>query len=234
MEDHAVAVVRGEWLYEIARRSQQILCDVRSSGMSPSDVVGSINVLPAPSTPVECLVRHGIILQVLLGCLDDRASSSDERVENFMRRVLESSARPLPLRDSPENRAAAVILARRQQPVDVAGVARIVGCHQSRLRRSFRETFGMSMRDFHTRCRIAHALTIFAGGESKTSAVARTVGYRSDKNFYRALRDVTGKKPKELKSTSPQTLEGLARHILSRFDAIGTTGGPPASRTHTV
>jgi len=199
--------------------------------MAPSDVAGAIDLLPVSETPVEQLVRDGIIFQVLLGCLDERASSHDERIVSFLRRVLQMSARPLPLRDSPEHRAAAVIRDRTEHAVDVADVARIVGCHQSRLRRSFRERFGMSMRDFHTRCRVAHALRMFARGEAKTAAVARTVGYRSEKNFYRALRDVTGKTPKELKSISPQSLDALARDILPSVDAMDRSSGGQGFRT---
>ena len=81
----------------------------------------------------------------------------------------------------------------------------------------------MSMRDFHTRCRVAEAIRIFAAGENKTAAVARSVGYRSEKNFYRALRDVTGKKPKDLKSRSPHYLRLLARAIFLSVDAADDT-----------
>ena len=70
------------------------------------------------------------------------------------------------------------------------------------------------MRDLHTRCRIADAISLFGRGESKTAAVGRSVGYRSEKNFYRALRDVTGKKPTELKSIPMPKLRRLARDIL--------------------
>jgi hypothetical protein len=45
------------------------------------------------------------------------------------------------------------------------------------------------------------------------------VGYRSEKNFYRALRDVTGKKLGELKSIPVSSLRRMARGILAGMDA---------------
>ena len=103
-------------------------------------------------------------------------------------------------------------------PIDVAEVARTVGCDQTRLRRAFRDRFGMSMRDFHTRGRIADAISLFVGGETKTAAVARSGGYRSAKNFYRALRDVTGKRPTGLKSLPVPNLRRMAIDILVSMD----------------
>jgi AraC-like DNA-binding protein len=214
MRDTPSSLVRGEWLYETARLSQAILCDVRAKGCAASEVVDALALLPIPETPVERLLRQGVIFDVLLGCVDDRTSSPVERTVNVVRRVLEASARPSPLLDSPESRAAALIRARAPYPLDVEQLARAIGCHQTHLRRSFRQRFGISMREFHTRCRIASAIALFADGESKTSAVARSVGYRSEKNFYRALRNVTGKRPTEVKSMPRQNLRVLANHVL--------------------
>ena len=209
-----VSEVRAEWLYETARVSQQILCEARAGGHAPADIVNALEVLPVPATPLERLVRQGMIFEVLLGRVDDRASSHHERAVNVLRRVLETSARPSPLLEPPESRAAALIHERSMHGFDVAEIARTVGCEQTRLRRAFRNRFGMSMRDFHTRCRIADAITLFVSGDRKPAAVARSVGYRSEKNFYRALRDVTGKRPTELKSIPRPNLRKMARDIL--------------------
>lgn len=214
MEHAEVSAVRGEWLYEAARVSQQILCDIRASSSGAAEFVDALVLLPVPVTPVERLVRQGLILEVLLGCVDDSSCSHDQRTVSVLRRVLDTCARPSPLLASPESRAAAIIRERSAYPVDVADIARAVGCHETRLRRSFRDRFGMSMRDFHTRCRVARAIDLFAAGESKTAAVSQAVGYRSEKNFYRALRDVTGKKPTELKLMSEGRLRSMARAIV--------------------
>jgi AraC-like DNA-binding protein len=216
-----VSAIRDEWLYETARKSQEILCETRAKGHTPARVVNALDELPAPATPIERLIRQGIIFDVLLGCVDDCSRSYHERTCNVLRRVLETTARPSPLLDSPESGAAALIRERSMYPINVGEIARTVGCEQTRLRRVFRDRFGMSMRDFHTRCRIAGAISLFVSGEMKTAAVARSVGYRSEKNFYRAFRGVTGKRPGELKSISESSLRRMAQDILVGTGARG-------------
>jgi AraC-like DNA-binding protein len=223
MSETSSSLVRGEWLYEAARVSQEILCAVRGTGCEASEVVDALAQLPTPNTPLERLVRQGLIFDVLLGCVHDRTHSHDERTVSVVHRVLETSARPSPLLDSPESRAASLIRARAAERLDVQQLARAIGCHETQLRRSFRERFGISMRDFHKRCRVASAITLFADGESKTTAVARSVGYRSEKNFYRALRNVTGKKPTEVKSMSRHNLRMLANNVLGGVSSTSLT-----------
>lgn len=208
--------VRGEWLYETARLSQQILCEVLANG--PADVAGAIALLPAPRNPLERLIRQGLIFEVLLGCVADGSHSHEEREISVMRRLLETSGRPAALQDSPECRAAALIRKRAAHPIEVRKIARIVGCHETRLRRSFRARYNMCMREFHTRCRVARAIAMFAKGETKSVAVARSLGYQSDKNFYRALRSITGQTPTELKSMPERSLRLLARDMLCAID----------------
>src|SRR4051812_14105521 len=131
-----VPEIRGEWLYETARVSQQILCEARASARGAADVVSALDVLPVPATPLERLVQQGMIFEVLLGCVDDRSCSHYGRTANVLRRVLDTSARPSPLLDSAESRAAALIRERSASPIDMAAVARTVGWDQTRLRRA--------------------------------------------------------------------------------------------------
>ena len=221
VRETGVSEVRGEWMYETARMSQEILCETRAKGHAAAYVVNALAALPPAGTRLEQLIRQGIIFDVLVACVDDCSRSYHERTCNVVRRVLETAARPSPLLDSPESGAAALIRERSMYPIDVAEIARTVGCEQTRLRRAFRDRFGMSMRDFHTRCRIADAISLFVSGEMKTAAVARSVGYRSEKNFYRAFRGVTGKRPGELKSISESSLRRMARDILVGAGALG-------------
>jgi len=65
-------------------------------------------------------------------------------------------------------------------------------------------------------------MTMFARGDQKTASIARCVGYRSEKNFYRALRDVTGKTPNEVKAIPQEILLQLARQLLAEFDCLST------------
>jgi hypothetical protein len=129
MRDTPSSLLRGEWLYETARVSQAILREVRAKGCAASEVVDALTLLPIPETPLERLLRQGVIFDVLLGCVNDRASSHDERTVNVVRRVLETSARPSPLLDSPESGTASLIRAHAADPLDVERLARAIGCH---------------------------------------------------------------------------------------------------------
>ncbi len=68
----------------------------------------------------------------------------------------------------------------------------------------------MKMQKFHARMRAAAALAMFAAGVVKTSAIARCVGYRSDKGLYRALREATNLRPGALSSCPERRLKGCA------------------------
>jgi AraC-like DNA-binding protein len=213
MELTAISEVRSEWLYEAARMSQEILCEARARGPSARELVGAFGRLPDASSPVERLVRQGIILDVLLGCVADPSRSQDERTINVVGRILAAVTSPSPLLESPECRAAALIKEHAALRLKVPEIARAVGCHPSHLRRRFYARYAITMRDWHTRCRVMQALLIYVSGETKTSAVGRAVGSRSDKNFYRALRRVTGRTPAEIKLMSKGALTELSREV---------------------
>src|SRR5262245_6224103 len=105
----AASEVRGEWLYETARQSQEILCEARANGQVAADIAGALAGLPAPATPIERLVRQGLVFEVLLGCVAEGVGSRDERTLHVVRHLLESRARPSPLWESLATRAAAMI-----------------------------------------------------------------------------------------------------------------------------
>jgi AraC-like DNA-binding protein len=79
------------------------------------------------------------------------------------------------------------------------------------------------MRQFHIRIRVVEAIKMFAAGARKITAVARLVGYKSDKNFYRALRAVTGLTPSALMMMGPESLGKLAAAILPLGAALELT-----------
>lgn len=218
MDDKATGSVRREWLYEAARASQEVLCEVRASALDTHQVLKSLMRLPEAATPLERLIFQGLVLDVLLGCVGDPSQSRAECTRSLVRGVLETALRPAPLLDSPAHRAADLIRKNYAYPLNAIRVARAVGCNQSRLRRLFKDEIGISMRGFHTHARVAQALALFAAGPTKTTAIARCVGYRSDKDLYRALRDVTGCRPAALRLMSSESIYIMARQSVVGFD----------------
>lgn len=78
---------------------------------------------------------------------------------------------------------------------DGVGLARHVRCTPARLRREFRDAFGMSPAAYQRQLRLWEATRLLTRTTLKVEAVANAVGYRSKKNFYRATRALTGQTP---------------------------------------
>jgi AraC-like DNA-binding protein len=218
MTEQLPSSIRAEWLYESARRCQEILCEARGASLSVSSVVAALSQLPEVATPLERLVQQGLIVDVVVGCIEEVHESRAECMGRYVRRALTSAARPQALLDSVAQRAATLIIENCFQPLNAALIAKEVGCDPSRLRRAFKAEFGMQMRAFHTVARVAEAVNLFVAAPAKISAIARLVGYRSDKDFYRALRDVTGLRPSALQMMNPDALQDLASRISSRLE----------------
>ncbi len=216
-----VGSISGEWLYEAARASQRIMCDIRSGAHDSQRAVDAIADLPEPRTRLEQLVFQGLCFDIVLGCVDQGAASSRKALtRDVLQRILKTSTRPSALRDSPARRAIDWIRRHFAQPLEVTAIARKIGCDASALRRLVRQEFGLSMRQLHIRIRVLEALKMFVAGNRKISAVARAVGYRSEKNFYRAMRGVTGWTPSKLSLMNPRVLETVAAGILPRKAGI--------------
>jgi transcriptional regulator GlxA family with amidase domain len=95
-------------------------------------------------------------------------------------------------------RAAREIRSSFEKPLDTWRIARTVGCARSGLIRSFNVAYGMSMGDYQARCRIRPAFGMVREPDSNVSA-AFQAGYKSTKNFYRALREHTGLTPSQVR-----------------------------------
>lgn len=85
------------------------------------------------------------------------------------------------------------------EPLNITQLARLVACGRGTLVRTFAATFGMSIVEYHTRCRIRAAFDQLRDPGSNVGEVAFAVGYRSRKNFYRALRSHTGLTPSQVR-----------------------------------
>lgn len=106
-------------------------------------------------------------------------------------------------------RAARVIRGSFEKPLDIVLIARTVGCGRSGLVRSFKDVYGLSMGEYHTRCRIVPAFRMLREPNSNVGAAAFRVGYQSTKNFYRALRELTGLTPSQVRELNDANAEAV-------------------------
>ena len=75
------------------------------------------------------------------------------------------------------------------------------------LAREFRRQFGMSIPQYRRTVRPVEALSRVR--HEKVEAVARSVGYRGTKSFYRAFRELTGMTPTSFRGLSTERAEAI-------------------------
>lgn len=206
--------MREGWMHQAASVCQRILGEIvlGGPGASEGEIARISEGLPKPVSKLERLILQGLLFDAL--CATERGSSVHAAAA--VRRALRDvSRRPLKTTSCDvAAEAARLIEARYVRLLDVKWVALQVGCCETALRRLFRTKFGMSMRDYHTRLRIRQALRLMRAGRRSVVDLAWTVGYCSEKNFYRAVRDVTGTTPACLMNWSASALEALAAELI--------------------
>jgi AraC-like DNA-binding protein len=95
----------------------------------------------------------------------------------------------------PAVRAAALLRCQFDEPLDLNRVSLHVASARSALIRLFPATYGITMGQYLTRVRLREAIVRLRSPFATVEGVASEVGYKSAKNFYRALRNLTGLTP---------------------------------------
>lgn len=80
-------------------------------------------------------------------------------------------------------------------PPTFTTLARMVGCSRSKLVRDFHKHFGTTVGAFTRQLRVEEAIRLLHESSWSIEAIATTVGYRSAKNLYAAIRRTTGLTP---------------------------------------
>jgi methylphosphotriester-DNA--protein-cysteine methyltransferase len=81
----------------------------------------------------------------------------------------------------------------------VTELAALVGISPAQLRRAFFREHRMRLPEYQRRVRMLRAIEQIAANQSNIESVARDVGYRSKKNFYRSFRKLVGFTPTEFR-----------------------------------
>jgi methylphosphotriester-DNA--protein-cysteine methyltransferase len=89
----------------------------------------------------------------------------------------------------------------------------------TKLRRAFDQEYSMSVREYARRLRVINALEQLR--TTKIESIAMDVGYHSKKNFYCALKQLTGLKPTAVRSLSSDDTLAL---ISGLKDSLGVDG----------
>ncbi len=109
-------------------------------------------------------------------------------------------------------RAARRLVDEFAKPLNIQRLSREIGAHVATLRRGFKAYYGVTIRSYHIRVRVLEAIKRLHDRRFDGRSLAAAVGYGSHKNFYRAIRHVTGLSLAELRATAHA--EALARAAL--------------------
>lgn len=171
---------------------QQALCEQAFTGETEGALLRIVPTLPLPANRVEELALSGLLLKTIWG----GHGNTSYGIASQIRKLTSAARRRGGL--SLAQRAADHIAQHCATPIQLRRLARTLGCDETKLRRDFRAEYGVSPREYHQRVRVQRALILMASGPTKTSAIARAVGYASESHFYKAVRRLTGRTPAAL------------------------------------
>src|SRR5690349_19575828 len=98
-----------------------------------------------------------------------------------------------------------------------------MGVSAAQLRRTFQQTFGVSLSEYVRRTRLLRALELMLDQHSKVESVALQVGYQSKKNFYRIFKRSIGMTPRAFLSLPPEAAQDLLHATRMRMAcSVGT------------
>lgn len=112
-------------------------------------------------------------------------------------------------------RAGAMMRLDPSRPWTIGSIARALGVTRRHLSTEFRSRFGVGPLDYLHLARISKVL-IALDGPIKVEALALEVGYRSKKDFYRALRTLTGMTPTALRAMPSDARRMLKASLRAR------------------
>jgi AraC-like DNA-binding protein len=119
---------------------------------------------------------------------------------------------------SPATRVKEIIDGSAGRRFSTSFLAREAACHESRLRLTFKQSFGVSIREYQTRRQVVCAARALASDGIKVDAVWSITGFRSRKNFYSAFRRMVGTTPTAVRTWSSSDLESLERKLFGYSD----------------
>jgi AraC-like DNA-binding protein len=233
------SALRTSWLVAAIREVQ--ICFGRVVGLDVTEAQNAVATLahdlPPPATPVEILILRGVLLEFACRCgtfmhtrvhnernlehcsfntgmlLDAFWSRTavDPRAElvNWANAFFVAFARAHP--PSVPAQVARVIRQEYEQPLTTTALAHRFNVSVPTLHRAFESEFAISIRDYQRVVRVIEAFDLI--GTEKTESVAFDVGYKSKKNFYSALRQVTRLTPTGLRALSAARIADLIESL---------------------
>lgn len=155
---------------------------------------------PDPAVPATTPPREPITGQHVLAERSERERIVALEIEALLRRLaLNLPASPpgvsIPAREGSAQRLARLIAEHYREPVTLPLLAAQADLHVNYASTLFRQTFGMTMLDYLTRHRLAHAQRLLVTTSRPVLDIAFASGFQSASAFYAAFHRATGQSP---------------------------------------
>jgi AraC-like DNA-binding protein len=204
-----------DWLARVASVFQKLILIARTSHVEPRQLEEQLARVPAPRNAMESLVIRYFIDDCLVAVLKDGGlAQSPAILRHFADVITAVHRRDNPLAElgralsgackvNPDTILANTIKDRLEQEIGQRRItARTFATEyrigRSQLDRLFRERFGVGFHRYLTSMRVKRGLDLVLSG-MKVEAAAVCVGYKSKKDFYRAVKEETGSTPGKLR-----------------------------------
>lgn len=207
-----------DWLTRVAGAFQELLLLARTGHADEQQIAGELARIPVPRNAFESLLLRYFIDDCLIAVFEGAGPSpSPATLRHFAESItaVHRDADPLAelakalggaSRLDADTALANAIKTRIEKEIGRRLTARTIAVEYSigraQLDRLFRERFGVGFHRYLTAMRVKRGLDLVMSG-MKVEAAGISVGYKSKKDFYRAVREETGSTPAKLRRMSP-------------------------------
>jgi AraC-like DNA-binding protein len=162
----------------------------RQTALSPTLLYIGKSLLESPyRRAVRLLHAEAKALELLCEVL--AAAQQEDEVTHAV--VSENQTRQLDV-------ARRMLAANLSAPLRICDIARTIGMSESKLKRTFKARFGLTVFDYGLECRMRHALELLRCKRMSVGQVAYLVGYRHQTSFASAFREFFGFLPSKART----------------------------------
>jgi len=161
--------VRPEWMYAAACAAQRLAGEILLDVIGTNVRLTLLNSTPTPIGPIERHVLEGLIAQ------------AERQLQLLSTRVPREEPSDIALR------AAELLRNRYAEAWTIPRLARELRTNRFTLTRTFHGRFGIGVHEHLTKLRITQAQQQLIESDDKVEVIARTVGFRSSRPFFRAF-----------------------------------------------
>jgi AraC-like DNA-binding protein len=205
-----------DWLNRVAGAFEELVLLARTGHADEQQIANELARIPVPRNAFESLLLRYFIDDCLVAVFEGAGPSpSPATLRHFAESITAVHRHENPLAELAKALSGAsrldadaalanAIKTRIERDIGRRTTARTIAVEyrigRAQLDRLFRERFGVGFHRYLTAMRVKRGLDLVMSG-MKVEAAGISVGYKSKKDFYRAVREETGSTPAKLRRT---------------------------------